>query len=133
MSDAGAPPRFARALVTGGNGYIASHLTRHLAGRGVETSVLLRPGGRLDRLGDAAGAVTVLHGGDTTDGLREQLARARPEVVFHLAATYIAAPGPGDHHRIGADNVLLTARICPAAMEAAIGSAARRDSGCQYV
>lgn len=64
-----------RAFLTGGHGFVGGWLARHLAQSGDE--VVLAPGG-LD-VRDAA-------------ALTDALARARPEVVFHLAArTHVGA------------------------------------------
>jgi UDP-glucose 4-epimerase len=75
-----------RALVTGGAGFIGSHVVDALAGRGDEVVVLDDlSSGRRENL-EASGAELVE--GDITDpeAIAAAFDRAKPELVFHLAA-----------------------------------------------
>jgi UDP-glucose 4-epimerase len=72
-----------RAIVTGGAGFIGSHVVEALLARGDEVTVvddLSR--GRRENLGDGARLVE----GDVRDGLGAVFDETRPEVCFHLAA-----------------------------------------------
>ena len=88
-----------RVLVIGATGFLGSHLTRALVDAGADVHALMRVRGRLDRRAHE-------HLGDLTDSgtVREALADARPEVVFHLAA-YGTTPAQRDAARMRAVNV----------------------------
>lgn len=74
----------AKVFVTGGNGFIGTHLVEALVARGDEVTCLVRATSNASRL-DRAGARTV-HGDVTEpDSLRTPLADA--EIVYHLAGT----------------------------------------------
>jgi UDP-glucose 4-epimerase len=106
-----------RAVVTGGAGFIGSHVVEALLARGDEVAVLddLSTGSR-EKL--PAGAE--LHVGDIRVDAREVFEGARPEVVFHLAAqadvhTSVQRPDfDADVNVIGMVRVLEAARAVDA-------------------
>jgi nucleoside-diphosphate-sugar epimerase len=71
-----------KVLVTGGSGFIGSHLVAALAERSEEITCLVRPGARVEHLSDL-GARLVR--GDVTDRQSLTAAVAGQEVVYHLA------------------------------------------------
>lgn len=77
----------ARTLITGGTGFIGSHLARDCLRRGDEVTILARPDSDVWRLDGSLDRVA-LHRQDPMDAkaLRELLARSRPQRVFLLAA-----------------------------------------------
>ncbi len=78
-----------RALVTGGAGFIGSHLVDALVARGDDVCVFDNlTSGREENLAGALEAGATLVRGDVRDAgaLREVVDAARPEAVFHLAA-----------------------------------------------
>lgn len=76
-----------RTLITGGTGFIGSHLVRDCLRRGDEVTVLARPGSDVWRLEGVLDRVTICRL-DPLDvpALRALLAERRPERVFLLAA-----------------------------------------------
>src|SRR5437588_3366646 len=106
------------AMVTGGAGFIGSHLVDALLARGDEVHVVdnLATGSR-ENLASAA----TLHKLDIRgEALEELAARVRPEVVFHLAAqadvgTSVERPAfDADVNVIGTVRVLEAARVAGA-------------------
>jgi UDP-glucose 4-epimerase len=78
-----------RALVTGGAGFIGSHLVDALVARGDDVTVLDDlSSGREQNLAGALDAGAELVRGDVRDGaaLAMLMSIARPEAIFHLAA-----------------------------------------------
>jgi UDP-glucose 4-epimerase len=107
-----------RAMVTGGAGFIGSHVVDAALARGDEVHVIdsLASGSR-ENLAPAA----ELHELDIRDGTLEQLAaQIRPEVVFHLAAqadvgTSVEEPAlDADVNVVGTVRVLEAARAAGA-------------------
>jgi UDP-glucose 4-epimerase len=102
-----------RALVTGGAGFIGSHVVDALLARGDEVHVLddLSSGHH-----ENVAAAAVFHEGDIRDPAAA-LAAARPEVVFHLAAqasVIVSVQRPADDADV---NVVGTVRMLEAARE----------------
>src|SRR2546421_10476028 len=107
-----------RAMVTGGAGFIGSHLVDALLARGDEVHVVdnLATGSR-----ENLAAAATLHELDIRDEALEELAaRVMPEVVFHLAAqadvgTSVERPAfDADVNVIGTVRVLEAARAAGA-------------------
>ena len=108
-----------RTLVTGGAGFIGSHLVDALVARGDDVTVVDDlSSGRLENLADALAAGAQLERLDVRDAraLAAVARQVRPEVVFHLAAQVdvrisIADPAFDARTNVeGTINVLETAR-----------------------
>jgi nucleoside-diphosphate-sugar epimerase len=75
-------------LVTGGTGFVGSHLVRRLAETGRRVHLLMRAGSSLWRLEDVAPRVTLWQG-DLMDlaSMKRCMLGSRPGIVFHLAGS----------------------------------------------
>jgi len=81
-----------RCLVTGASGHLGSYLTRLLATRGEDVTILVRPSSDLWRLDGALDGIRVIRA--RMEDLREaagELRIAAPETVFHLGWSGVTA------------------------------------------
>lgn len=97
-----------KALVTGANGFIGSHLVRELVDRGWTVSCLVRKTGRLESL---AGIPVRLVIGEARDAESLKPAVRGQDVVFHLAGA-INAPDWKTYHEINAVGTLNLVEAC---------------------
>lgn len=82
------------ALVTGGSGYVGSHVARRLIRSGWDVHLIVRKHSKLEPLEDILPRASVhIHDG-STEALLKTMDRVRPDVVFHLAASCILQHEP---------------------------------------
>jgi UDP-glucose 4-epimerase len=121
-----------RALVTGGAGFIGSHLVDALVAAGDEVVVVdhLR-GGHTGNLANALDGGARIVRGDVTDvGAMTELCQAvRPEVIFHLAAQInvrrsVADPSTDAHVNVGGTAAVLEAARLSGARRVILASTA---------
>src|SRR5829696_7384181 len=105
-----------RVVVTGGAGFIGSHLTDAVLARGDEVTVVDDlSGGRAERVG--AGAKLVKASVTDAGRLREVVAERRAEVVFHLAAQVDVRRSVSDPAADALVNIVGTINVLEAARE----------------
>lgn len=77
-----------RVLVTGGSGFIGSHLTRRLVREGAQVGILTKYNSVMDnvRVVDVWDRLTVIEADLRNQDSLRQVAAFRPEVIYHLAA-----------------------------------------------
>lgn len=97
-----------KALVTGANGFIGSHLVLELVKRGWNVSCLVRKTSRLESLEGSSVRMVI---GDTRDKESLRQAVRGQDVVFHLAGV-ITAPDRKTYHDINAIGTLNLVEAC---------------------
>jgi UDP-glucose 4-epimerase len=121
-----------RALVTGGAGFIGSNLVDALLDRGDEVAVIddLSTGKRENLTGALARGAD-LHVIDIRDGaqLREAIAGARPDIVFHLAAQMDVRKSIEDPAWDAGINVVGTINVLEASRLAGVGRVVNTSTG----
>ncbi len=77
-----------RVLVTGGSGFIGSHLVHHLLDAGAQVGIALRYGNVMknERLRDCWDRLTVIEADIRNRGALAAVRQFGPEIIFHLAA-----------------------------------------------
>lgn len=108
-----------KVLVTGGAGFIGSHLADRLLGRSDEVLVIDNYAtGRRDNLPASATGLTVVEGDIASTDLVDRLVgEFSPEVVVHAAASY---KDPDDWATDAATNVVGTANVVRASQAASV-------------
>ncbi len=105
----------AKTLVTGGTGFIGSHLVRALAARGDELRLLVRPSSELAHL---EGLDFERAEGDVTDRPSVRAALEGVARVFHVAGR--TSLRPADRKAVFATNVLGTRNVLEEALAAGV-------------
>ncbi|WP_019816445.1 NAD-dependent epimerase/dehydratase family protein [Saccharomonospora saliphila] len=121
-----------RALVTGGAGFIGSTLVDRLLTEGHEVHVVdtFRRGTRANLAGaEATGRLHVHQVDITAPELRDVLAAAEPEVVFHLAAQIDVRASVTDPLTDARENVLGTVNLAEAARAGGVRKIVFASSG----
>ena len=121
-----------RALVTGGAGFIGSHLVDALVERGDDVAVLdnLSKGTRAN-LRDALARGTTLHEVDLLDreGVVRTVAEVQPDVVFHLAAQTRVPRSIEDPWHDADTNIVGTISVLEAARRAGVQKVVNSSTG----
>ncbi len=105
-----------RLVVTGGAGFIGSHLTERLLDRGDEVVVVDNfVTGRRDNLPDSAPGFRLVEGDIADDSVLEDAFAGDAEIVVHAAASY---KDPDDWASDARTNVVGTAKVAKAARAA---------------
>src|SRR5438105_2397282 len=102
------------AVVSGATGYIGSHLVKHLLRDGWRVSALVRRSSDCRALQELGGELSLLIHDGTTENLRELLASAAPDIVFHLAAYYRAEHQAADLLPMLQSNVVFATQLTDA-------------------
>ncbi|MBN2125040.1 MAG: NAD(P)-dependent oxidoreductase [Deltaproteobacteria bacterium] len=104
------------AMLTGATGFVGSHLARRLVAEGWEVHALVRPSSSLVPLTSVLDRMT-LHTCEPGEDPSAALARARPEIVFHLASLFLAAHEAGDIRPLVESNITFPLQLVQAMVD----------------
>lgn len=117
---------FPRVFVTGGSGFIGSHVVARLVEEGAHVTALVMPGDRAPSLADVPPERVTRVTGDLTDVAALERAMAGCDLVIHLAAIYaIWLPRPALMWEVNVDG---TRNVMRAARRAGIGRVVHTSS-----
>lgn len=105
------------ALVTGATGFIGSALLRRLLNDGWRVHALVRSDSIMK---DRGAALTVHRTDGSSKTIREAMAAAQPDCVFHLASMYLAQHTPDQIADLIQSNVTFGVQLAEASVEAGV-------------
>jgi nucleoside-diphosphate-sugar epimerase len=119
-------------LVTGGNGFVGSHIIKRLVGYGACVTALVREHSNLWRLENEISNIRLLRI-DITDVLKllPSIRELKPEYVFHMAA-YGVDPSDDNYIEAVNTNVLGTINLIQALSETGCKKLINTGSGMEY-
>lgn len=101
-------------LVTGGSGFVGSHLCGKLIQNGWQVHVIVIKNDPCDLLKEIRTQITVhVHDG-TTENMNSIIAAVKPELIFHLASLFLSEHTEHDVERLIASNILFGTQLLEA-------------------
>lgn len=95
-----------RAFVTGGTGFVGSHLVRGLLESEWEVSIVVRPSSNLDVLDSVLDQITVFEYSGEIQSLMDAISMSDPDVVFHIASLFLSEHRPDQIQALIESNIL---------------------------
>ena len=85
-----------RVLLTGGAGFVGSHLVRACLSKGWQVGVLYLPQAGLVQIQDVLPKIQVYPVAGTTEEIFSAMAHFKPDLVFHLASVFLSNHSPAN-------------------------------------
>jgi len=106
-----------KVIITGGNGFVGSYLTRMLIEKGIEVNLIIRPSSDLSYLEDIIQKVHLYIHDNSLDSLIKFFQVTKADAVFHLASLYITEHKSSDVGNLIHSNVLFGCMVLEAMKE----------------
>ncbi len=119
------------ALLTGATGFVGSRLACELIRQGWHVHAITRPGAVLPDLAEL-GQVKIHVHDSTTEDLIACVARAKPDVVFHLASLFLSQHVSKDVEPLIRSNVLFGSQLLEAMKENAVSQLINTGTSWQH-
>lgn len=103
-----------RVLLTGGAGFIGSHLVRACRREGWQVGVLCKPQSALDQIQDLLDEIQVYPVDGSTESVLHSIEKFKPALVFHLASVFRTTHSPEDILPLIESNVAFGAQVLEA-------------------
>ncbi|ACL22191.1 NAD-dependent epimerase/dehydratase [Desulfitobacterium hafniense DCB-2] len=103
-----------KVLVTGATGFIGSNLVKRLLKNNLEVHVVTRDRSHVEQSAISDSPVVIHQHDGTTAGMIEIFQAAQPEVVFHLAAKFVAEHESQDINELMDSNLLFGVQLLEA-------------------
>ncbi len=101
-------------LVTGGTGFVGSHLVRFLVEKGLDVHVLVRPNSKLSVLNETLSACTVHVHDSSLESMKEIFLDVMPSHVFHLASLFVAEHNDSNFRELFESNIVFSSYLAEA-------------------
>ena len=105
------------ALITGGAGFVGSHLVKCLVADQWQVHVLERPDANLSMLDDISQKIKVHYHDGSTKNMFLLLKSIRPDIVFHLASLFLAEHKTEDVEPLIKSNILFGSQLVEAMVD----------------
>lgn len=115
MPDPVSSPRLReRALVTGGTGFVGSHLVKRLLNEGWEVHLLLRPTSDEQKIAWLPGTPFIHRMDGNITSMLQLFERIKPDIVFHIAAQISSTSDPLEAEEMIRANILMGTQLLEA-------------------
>jgi len=104
-------------LISGGSGFIGSHLAKRLIDLGNEVHIIIRPSSNIDLLKGYEDNIIFHEYDGTYYSLDNAIKNSKPEIVFHLASLFISQHNPADIEKLIFSNILFGTQLVEAMVQ----------------
>jgi nucleoside-diphosphate-sugar epimerase len=101
-------------LLTGGAGFVGSHLARACLELGWDVSIIYQPGASLELVEDILDRAKIYPASDETADVIRVMRLVRPDLVFHLASIFISEHVPADILKLVQSNITFGTQVLEA-------------------